>query len=88
MASWLNDPLAIALIGFVVLVALGFGLARREPWWAFGGSMVGVALVMIAVRWGGDIGEGADIAVVVAAIGASVWTMAVERVKAIRRRTT
>jgi hypothetical protein len=53
---------------------------------AIGGSAVGVALVMVALRWGGEIGEGADIAVSVAAIGASLWTMAVERVRT-RRRT-
>jgi 4-hydroxybenzoate polyprenyltransferase len=86
MAAWLIDPLTIALILFVVVVALGFGMARREPWWAIGASMVGVALFTVAVRWGGDIGEGADIAVSVAAIGASLWTLAVERVQT-RRRT-
>jgi hypothetical protein len=87
MAPWLTDPLTIVLILSLVLVALGFGLARREPWWAIGASMAGVALFMTALRWGGHIGEGADIAVPLGAVGASLWTMAVERVRARRRQT-
>lgn len=88
MPDWLTDPMTIVVVLFVALVALGFGLARREPWWAIGASMGGVATFMLALRWGSDIGNGADIAVATAAIGAGLWTMATERVRAGRKPRT
>ena len=87
MPAWLTDPLTIVLVLFVALVATGFGLARREPWWAIVASVIGVSTFMGAVRWGIDIGGGADYAVYVAAIGASLWTLSVERVRAQRSQT-
>jgi hypothetical protein len=87
MPAWLTDPVTIVLVLLVGLVAAGFGLARREPWWAVVASVLGVSTFMGAVRWGIDIGEGADFAVYVAAIGASLWTLAVERVRARRIQT-
>jgi len=87
MPAWLTDPLTIDLVLFVALVAAGFGLARREPWWAVVASVIGVSTFIGAVRWSIDIGGGADFAVYVAAIGTSLWTLAVERVRAQRRQT-
>jgi 4-hydroxybenzoate polyprenyltransferase len=86
MPGWLTDPLTIVVLLFVALVATAFGLARREPWWAIAAAVIGVSTIMGAVRWGGEIGEGAELAVGCAAIGASLWTMAVERVRAQRRQ--
>lgn len=82
MPAWLIDPVTIVVIASVVLVALGFGLARREPPWAIAASTAGVATFMIAVRWGGAIGDGADVAVWLAGVGAGVWITSVERVRA------
>lgn len=84
MLTWLTDPVTIVVVLFLTLIALAFGVVRREPWWAIGASIVGVAIFMLAVRWAGEIGNGADMAVVVAATGAGLWTMANERVRARR----
>lgn len=81
MPGWLTDPFTIVVLVFLALVATAFGLARREPWWAIAATVIGAVTFMGAVRWGFDIGEGADRAVIVAAIGASLWTMAAERVR-------
>jgi hypothetical protein len=48
MPGWLTDPLTIVLILFVALVAVGFGLARREPYWAIAASVVGLSAFMAA----------------------------------------
>lgn len=87
MPAWLTDPMTIVVVAFVTLVALGFGLARREPLFAIAASMVGIATFLLAVRWGGTIGDGADVAVYAGAIGASLWTLSVERVRARVRRS-
>lgn len=87
MPAWLTDPLTIFLLLFVALVAASLGLARREPWWAIVATVIGVSSFIGAVRWGIEIGEGADVAVYVAAIGASLWTLSTERVRAQRSQT-
>ena len=86
MPAWLTDPVTIVVVAFVTLVALGSGLARREPVWAVAASMVGIATFLLAVRWGGTMGDGADVAVYAGAIGASLWTLSIERVRARARR--
>lgn len=85
MPSWLTDPFTIFAVASVSLVALGFGLVRREPPWAICGAMVGVASFMLAYRWAGHIGQGAEVAVSLAGVGAALWTMSAERVRARRR---
>ena len=88
MPTWLTDPMTIAVVPLLALVALGFGLVRREPWWAIAASIIGVTTFMLAFRWSIDIGDGAAVAVFGAGIGASVWTMATERVRARRMHRT
>ena len=82
MPGWLAEPMTVVVVAFVALVALGFGVARKEPLWMIAAATTGVAIFMLAVRWAGAIGGGADVAVFMAAIGAALWTMSVERVRA------
>jgi hypothetical protein len=80
MPTWLDVTTVVIVIG-VTAFAVVVGLRRRQPLWAVAVTAAGVAVFLLAIRWAIEIGNGADVAVFLGALGFGAWVFATERTR-------
>ena len=73
------SPLDLWPVALGVALIVGVGLLRRDALTHVAMMSIGYALVLAALLWSSQLGEGARVAVFVAAIGATLTTMGTER---------
>jgi uncharacterized membrane protein YjjB (DUF3815 family) len=80
MPTWLDVTTIVIVIG-VTAFAVIVGVRRRQPTWAVVVTAAGVAVFLTAIRWAIEIGDGADVAVFLGALGFGAWVFATERTR-------